>query len=101
MSSKKIVVSLNPARWKIGEWGECQQCGTGVQFRQVQCIIPASEPKSGGRAGIEVETGELVTSPVLVVEDLQCGSERPPGVQTCHKVCPAGMHSAFLPSFNL
>lgn len=92
------MIVLNPNRWKVGEWGECQQCGTGVQFRQVQCVIPALELQDGGeRTGVGVETGELVTSPVLVVEDQQCGGERPPNVQGCQKVCPAGKHSIFMP----
>ncbi|XP_045135625.1 uncharacterized protein LOC123518696 isoform X2 [Portunus trituberculatus] len=75
-------------QWKIEEWGACQQCGTGVQFRQVQCTIPILESQA-----VQDDTGQgvnninLVASPVLVVEDKQCEGERPPSVQECHKIC--------------
>lgn len=96
MCIKENFVILNPIRWEVGEWGECQQCGTGVQFRQVQCVILTLEHQDGDLAGFGVEKGDLVTNPVLVVQDKQCGGERPPNVQTCYKVCPAGKHSTFL-----
>ncbi|KAK8388902.1 hypothetical protein O3P69_020690 [Scylla paramamosain] len=75
-------------RWKIEEWGACQQCGTGVQFRQVQCTIPILESQAAeDGTGQEVNNINLVASPVLVVEDKQCEGERPPNVQECHKIC--------------
>ena len=80
-------------RWKVEEWGTCQQCGNGVQFRQVQCIIPILESQAAqDTTGFVVDNISLATSAVLVVKDKQCMGERPQSVQGCHKVCSQGKH---------